>query len=89
VRTKDWEAGGWRRFKGTTAYMIHEYTPFAIVNNMFDLRDNPYWWWNLIGALGPGAWFKFQQYGEAEQSRAVTAEKRRKKLNGKASAFYR
>ena len=89
VKTKDWEAGGWRRFKGTTAYMIHEYTPFAIVNNMFDLRDNPYWWWNLIGALGPGAWFKFQQYGETEQSLAVTAEKRRKKLNGKASAFYR
>ena len=89
VRMKDWEAGGWRRFKGTTAYMVHEYTPFAIVNNMFDLRDNPYWWWNLIGALGPGAWFKFQQYGEAEQSRAVTAEKRRERLNGKAAAFYR
>ena len=88
VKSSEWDAGGMKRLWGSVKYLTHEYTPLPFVNQLFDLRDNPYWWWNVFGSItGMGAWFKPQLYGEAEQNKAVTAEKRRKKLNGKAAVF--
>jgi len=88
VKSSEWDAGGTKRLWGSVKYLTHEYTPLPFVNQLFDLRDNPYWWWNIFGSItGLGAWFKPQLYGEAEQNKAVTAEKRRRKLSGKAEVF--
>jgi hypothetical protein len=87
VKYSEWEAGGLRRFKGATSYLYNQYSPVSQLK--YDTRD-PYLAFNLFAQTsGIGAFIKPQKYGETEQSRAVTAKKRRKKLNGKASTFYR
>ena len=87
VKYSEWEAGGLRRFKGATSYLYNQYSPVSQLK--YDTRD-PYLAFNLFAQTsGIGAFIKPQKYGETEQSRAVTKKRRRKKLNGKASAFYR